>query len=127
MDTDQFLAHYGVKGMKKGVRSEQGPSADNNFMKKNANGEWVQDMDALRKHNRSFGKDEGVSSSATPQQAFRKLLKDSQKPTKKFIDNLFDRKINTMRGKNASSRVKQGQVNKFMDKLFKQKVRKRKK
>lgn len=128
MDADKFLAHYGVKGMRKGVTKTQDPvpSADNQFMTKDAQGNWVQDMEALRKHNLSFKKGEGVSSQATPQQAFSKLLKDSQKPTKKFIDNLFDRRISTMRGNNASSRVKQGQVNKFVDKLFTQIVRKKK-
>lgn len=123
MDADKFLAHYGVKGMKKGVRKEYDPSqdklgdGDTNMINPVDTNRLLSGTSTSSRSTVENGK--WVTSDSTYQYNRGKI--------DRFVNKMFDHKVTSMRGKNASSRVKQGQINKFMDKLFKQVVRKAKK
>ena len=123
MDKHEFLSqygvddlmHYGVKGMRKGVTKAQDPTDPlGNGDTSNLNG--VNAKTLLSGTERTSSSDSGGVTS-TYRYNVGKL--------DQFVNKMFDRKVDVMRGKNVSSRVKQGKVNKFMDKLFKQLVRKK--
>lgn len=117
MNREDFLAHYGVKGMKKGVRKEYDPSQD-----KLGNGD---PNNLVRTDSNNLLSTVSTSTYGEGGEQNNTYAYDRGR-IDRFIDKMFDHKVTTIRGKNASTRTQQGKVNKFVDKISKQIVRAKK-
>lgn len=102
-----FLAHYGVKGMKWDKKKE--PLFDTT--------ETTTTTVGVAGVNRTTGNLKTVTTDVT-RGAYTRIGREATQKVSNFLDKFFGKKVSVMRGPNSSTRIKRPAVSKFLDTLF---------